>query len=49
MLVLKGQDFGREIEQAAKSWAFDVIDYPSATDPGGRVLAIRHPRPKVRP
>jgi 16S rRNA (guanine527-N7)-methyltransferase len=49
MLFLKGQDFVREIEEAAKSCAFDVVDYPSATDPGGRVLAIRHPRPKVRP
>lgn len=46
MLLLKGQDFVQEIESASKSWEFDVVDSPSATDAGGRVLAIQHLRPK---
>jgi 16S rRNA (guanine527-N7)-methyltransferase len=46
MLFLKGQDFVQELDAASKSWDFDVVDSPSVTDPGGRVLAIRHPRPK---
>jgi 16S rRNA (guanine527-N7)-methyltransferase len=50
MLLLKGQDFVQEIESASKSWDFDVLDFASVTDPGGRVLAIRHLRPKgLRP
>ena len=47
MLLLKGQDFVQEIAEASKAWDFDVIDSPSATDPGGRVLAIRGLSPKV--
>jgi 16S rRNA (guanine527-N7)-methyltransferase len=46
MLLLKGQDFVQEIESASKSWDFDVLDFASVTDSGGRVLAIRHLRPK---
>jgi 16S rRNA (guanine527-N7)-methyltransferase len=46
MLLLKGQDFVQELEAASKSWDFDVLDFPSATNPGGRVLAVRHLRPK---
>jgi 16S rRNA (guanine527-N7)-methyltransferase len=47
VLLLKGQDFVQEIAAASKSWDFDVVDSPSATDPGGRVLAISRLRPKV--
>jgi 16S rRNA (guanine527-N7)-methyltransferase len=47
LLLLKGQDFVREIAAASKSWDFNVVDSPSATDAGGRVLAIRRLRPKV--
>jgi len=47
LLLLKGQDFVQEIAAASKSWDFDVVDSPSATDAGGRVLAIRRLRPKV--
>lgn len=46
MLLLKGQDFVHELEAASKSWDFDVIDFVSVTDPGGRVLAIRNLRHK---
>ncbi len=46
MLFLKGRDFVREIEAASQSFGFDVVDYQSATDSGGRVLVIRHLRPK---
>jgi 16S rRNA (guanine527-N7)-methyltransferase len=48
MLFPKGQDFVQELDAASKSWDFDVVDSASVTDPGGRVLAIRHPRPKGR-
>lgn len=47
VLLLKGQDFVHEVREASKDWVFDVVDSPSATDPGGRVLAIRSLRPKV--
>ncbi len=47
LLLLKGQDFVHEIELASKSWDFDVIASPSATDSSGRVLAIRNLRPKA--
>jgi 16S rRNA (guanine527-N7)-methyltransferase len=43
---LKGQDYVQEIDAAAKAYDFDVVDYESATDSGGRVLVIRHLRPK---
>ncbi|MGH6922297.1 MAG: 16S rRNA (guanine(527)-N(7))-methyltransferase RsmG [Propylenella sp.] len=46
MLLLKGQDFVHELNAASKSWDFDVLDFPSVTDPGGRVLAIRNLRPR---
>jgi 16S rRNA (guanine527-N7)-methyltransferase len=46
MLLPKGQDFVQEVEAAAQSFAFDVVDYQSATDSGGRVLVLRHLRPK---
>ena len=48
LLLLKGQDYVRELSEASKSWDFNVIDSPSATDPGGRVLHIRHLGPKVQ-
>jgi 16S rRNA (guanine527-N7)-methyltransferase len=48
MLFLKGQDHVHEIETASQAWDFDVVSYESASDPGGRVLAIRHLRRKVR-
>lgn len=45
LLLLKGEDFVREIDAASQSFAFDVLDYPSATDSGGRVLTIGNLRP----
>jgi 16S rRNA (guanine527-N7)-methyltransferase len=47
VLLLKGQDLVQETAAASKSWDFDVIDSPSATDAGGRVLAISRLRPKA--
>ncbi len=38
----KGQDFGREIEEASKSWDFDLIKHNSLVDKGGMILEIRH-------
>lgn len=49
MLLLKGRDFVHELDAAAKSWDYDVLGFASATNPGGRVLAIRHLSPTVRP
>ena len=48
MLFLKGREYLRELEAASESFAFDVVDYASATDSGGRVLAIRNLSPKAR-
>ena len=49
MLLLKGKDYVQEREAASQSFDFDVIDYVSATDSVGRVLAIRNVSPKARP
>jgi 16S rRNA (guanine527-N7)-methyltransferase len=49
MLFLKGKEHVQELDAASQSWAFDVVDYASATDSGGRVLAIRNLSPKARP
>jgi len=49
MLFLKGKEHVQEREAAAQSWSFDVVDFLSATDSGGRVLAIRNLSPKARP
>jgi 16S rRNA (guanine527-N7)-methyltransferase len=38
----KGQDFEREIEEASKSWEFDLILHKSLVDGGGVILEIRH-------
>lgn len=46
MLFLKGKEYVQELSVASQSWDFDVVDYPSATDSSGRVLAIRNLRPK---
>jgi len=46
MLFLKGREYVREIEAASETWSFDVVDSKSATDSGGRVLAIRNVRAK---
>jgi 16S rRNA (guanine527-N7)-methyltransferase len=48
MLFPKGRDYRSELEAAAQSFDFDVVEYKSMTDSGGRVLAIRNLRPKVR-
>jgi 16S rRNA (guanine527-N7)-methyltransferase len=36
----KGQDFAREISEASKSWAFDLIQHKSRIDPAGVILEI---------
>jgi 16S rRNA (guanine527-N7)-methyltransferase len=46
MLFLKGREYVHEIKAASQSFDFDVIDSESATDSGGRVLAIRNVRAK---
>jgi 16S rRNA (guanine527-N7)-methyltransferase len=49
MLFPKGKEHVQERLAASQSFDFDVVDYPSATDSGGRVLAIRNVSPKARP
>jgi len=44
----KGQDFEQEIEETAKSWEFDLISYPSLTDPAAAILDVRRLRRKRR-
>ncbi len=46
MIFPKGRDFVQEVEAAAQCFDFDVVNYESATDSGGRVLVLRHLRPK---
>lgn len=48
MLFLKGREYVHELKAAAQSFDFDVIDSESATDSGGRVLAIRNVRAKEK-
>lgn len=43
----KGQDFEREIEEASKSWEFDLILHKSLLEGGGVILEIRHLRRKA--
>ena len=48
MLFPKGKEHVQERKAASQSFDFDVIEYASATDSGGRVLAIRNVSPKAR-
>lgn len=48
LLFPKGEDYAQEIAAAGHDFAFDVVESASATDSGGRVLAIRNLRPKAR-
>jgi len=48
MLFPKGKEHVQEIEAASHRWSFDVIDFKSATDSNGRILAIRNLREKGR-
>jgi 16S rRNA (guanine527-N7)-methyltransferase len=49
LLLPKGQDFSSDLQEASRSWLFDVVSTPSVTDSRGRVLAIRNLRPRVQP
>ena len=39
-IFLKGQDVGRELTEAAKSWNIAAESIPSRTDPRGRILVV---------
>lgn len=41
-LFLKGREAPREIEAARREWQFQVLTITSRTDPGGRIVDIRH-------
>jgi 16S rRNA (guanine527-N7)-methyltransferase len=47
ILLLKGQDFVNEHAAASKSWVYDVLTVPSATNRQGVVVALRNLRPKA--
>ena len=40
-LFLKGRDVERELEEARKSWRFEVSLSPSASDPEGRIVSLK--------
>jgi 16S rRNA (guanine527-N7)-methyltransferase len=40
-LFLKGRGVDRELEEAKKSWRFDVSLSPSASDPEGRIVRLK--------
>lgn len=44
-LFPKGQDVGSELTEAAKYWKLDASLVPSATDPSGQTVVIRHAVP----
>ncbi len=43
----KGQDFASEHAIATQSWGYDLLEYPSRTDPQGRIVVVRHVQAKV--
>ena len=43
------KEYVQELETAFRSWTLDVVDYASATDSGGCVLAIRNVSRKAPP
>ena len=45
----KGRDFEGEIEQASKSWSFDLVIHKSRIEAGSVILKIRHLRSQNRP
>ena len=42
MVLLKGQDFVYEQEEASKYWDYDLVIANSITDPRGRVVTVRN-------
>lgn len=42
LLLLKGQDFVHEEQEASKCWGYDLVIKDSVTDPGGRIIAVRN-------
>lgn len=47
VLLLKGRDFAAEERDAGERWRYDLAAAPSATDPGGRIVALRNLRPRT--
>ncbi len=45
-LFHKGRDAAREIEEALRSWSFDLVQHRSAVDSDGVVLELRHLSPR---
>lgn len=47
VLLLKGRDFAAEEHDASRAWRYDLETMPSATDPGGRIVALRNLTPRT--
>lgn len=47
MLFPKGREYVQELDAASQCYEFDVVDYESTTDSGGRVLSITNLRPRI--
>lgn len=43
----KGQDFAAEVTAATQSWSFDLVEHASKIESTGRILEIRHLRPRA--
>lgn len=39
-IFMKGRDAAREIDEAKQNWSFEVLEYPSQTDPEARILVV---------
>ena len=44
IILLKGESYQLEIEQAKKHWELNCDDYESVTNPGSKVLVINSVR-----
>lgn len=49
LLLLKGQQYRREIDEGAQLFSFDVLVHPSRTSPDGAILEISNLRKKSAP
>ena len=47
-LLLKGQDVEAELEEASKSWTFEVSQQKSVSDPRGRILLLQQVKPRLQ-
>ena len=46
LILLKGQDFVHEADEASQSWSYDLIVSPSVVDSSGCVAVVQNPEAK---